>query len=553
MCRIKEFARNHFSSIYESVRGLYKRHAENKRFGQWNRIISSTADKSQFSGQAEGQRIIVMSMIGNMYLTNFEMLLALALNARGANVEMVFDDAVFPLCELTTEDVVEKGQIGFCSRCVANMKSMTSRASLKIRLLSEFCDKGILESFRQRAEKVDLSRVLSYEEDGVPIGRPAVMVALRHFRKGTIGNSPKEAAVIRKYLVSAMITKYAVEKLGAEGRIALAIMSHGIYTSWEPALFAFKKAGMPVVAYDRQAGIGKYQFNWNSSPQNGDISSAWEGRWRNRKLTEVQHKEAVEYLASRETFARESAKFSKTPPKDPVVLRSELDIPTSKTALLLVSNLVWDAAAVGQDLIFNDTLEWVCKTIEIVSRYPNKLHLIVKPHPAEVMRGTKLFVAEEVCKLIPHLPSNVTILQADADVNPMSLMKAIDVGISHTSTAGFEMAALGKPVIPVSKAHYRSKGFTFDPDSFEQYASFIQNADTLKALYTDQMKELALKYMYVRAFKYQHYIPLLKESGYLNCVGYNLSAMDDLLPGRFEDFDFVCDAILKHRQDFVKD
>ncbi len=522
------------------------------RRARWDALVRRTENLQQFAAKADGPRIVHMAMLGHIYLTNFEVPLALALNARGARVEMIFDDATFPLCEMTVANVIEKGKEEYCRNCMYNRRRMTDPVPLVVRPVSEFVDQETIARFRRIAQDVTVENALKFEWEGIPIGLPAMMVAMRHFRKATIEDMPDEVAVLRQYVVSALITKHVAQCLADEGPIHAALMSHGIYTSWEPALSVFCKRGIRVAAYDRQPGPNRFQFNWDSSPQNGDIGPAWHARWKGRSMTPDQRAQAVEYLASRETFAKESCKYSDARPSDPVQLRASLGIPPEKTALLLVSNLVWDAAAVGRDLVFNNTLEWVAKTIEIVSRHPN-LHLIVKPHPAEVMRGTKLFVGEEIRKQFPNLPANVTILSAGVHMNPMSLMKAVDVGIAHTSTAGLEMAALGKPVIPVSQAHYRGKGFTFDVETLEDYRSMLARAADLPGQYTQEMRELALKYVLVRFFKYQHCIPLAREYRYLDCRGYGFKSLENLLPGRIAGLDFVCQAILDRREDFVRD
>jgi hypothetical protein len=538
--------------LRKPIRKVYKNWLERRRLSDWRKLARRSADLARFAGAPDGPRLVHLPMIGRMFLTNFELCLSMALAGRGAKVEVIFDDAALPLCEMTTADVVAESQAAFCRNCIAHARKMLAPLPIKVRWVSEFVSAEQREAFRQRAEVVDLGDVLHYEEEGIPIGRPALMVAMRHFRLGLLGNSRAEQDVLRGYMVTAMVSRHIAEQACREGGIHAAMLSHGIYSSFEPALEAFKKHGVPVAVYDRQTGVDRYQFNWDVSPNSSDISGPWERTWKNRPLTDEQRRQAVEYVADRETFKNEAAKFSLARPEVAAELRADLGVPAGKTALLLVSNLVWDAAAVGRDLIFANTMEWVSKSIDIVSMHPDKLHLVVKPHPAEVMRGTKMFVGEEIRKAYCPLPANVTVLDAGAKINPQSLMKAMDVGISHTSTAGLEMAALGKPVIPVSMAHYRGKGFTFDPNSIEEYRQLLSRADQLPSRYTEEMKELALKYVHVRYFKYQHDLPLLREDGFLNCIGYKIRSFDDLLPGRIEHLDFVCDAILNKRTDFVR-
>lgn len=137
----------------------------------------------------------------------------------------------------------------------------------------------------------------------------------------------------------------------------------------------------------------------------------------------------------------------------------------------MFTNLIWDASLDAEGGAYDDPFEWIRSTINIWREKDSEL--IIKTHPAEHKRGTNEKVSDWIRENCPPLPENIEILEPDTDVSPYEMIKKIDTGIVFNSTIGLEMAYRGMPVIVAGQTHYRSSGFTFDPEDTEEYLDLI--------------------------------------------------------------------------------
>jgi hypothetical protein len=62
----------------------------------------------------------------------------------------------------------------------------------------------------------------------------------------------------------------------------------------------------------------------------------------------------------------------------------------------------------------------------------------------------------------------------DSPFNTYDVIDLADFGLVYTTTAGLEMAMAGVPVIVAGRTHYRGRGFTHDPRSWDEYAGTIE-------------------------------------------------------------------------------
>ena len=526
------------------------------RYPQWRRIVRRTGNRSLFEPDLDGPNIKLLSMVGNMPLTHFEIPLALALQARGANVELIFcDGSQRQLCSALTIDALEKRpKDDICRECIGTAVRFLRRTpQLRYRLLRDLIPPERNEELLRKADSVPVEGLATYEVDGARLGYAALQTALRYWRRGTFRNVPEEEVINRKLLHSSMLTLEAAKVLYDEGTIDAALFSHGIYTSWGPAADFFTQKGIYWATHREQVRKKTYSLQANGSCAFADISKPFYDRWSDRPLTEEQRDRGLNYLASRADFSQDtrSLTYGVDVEKEGVIDRLELrrGIPV----LSLFGNMAWDVGAVGRDLAFDSIVEWVRKTVRFIADRPDKLQLIIKPHPAEAIRGTRQALADEVRHAFPELPANVVLLSPETEISAHSIFKVTDVGVVHTSTVGMEMSIMGIPVVVASWTHYRGYGFTFDPNNREEYFSMLADPEALRAQMTQDKRELALKYFYVRCFHNWLELPMVKFDSKRAPYGWCFESLDELLPGGNENLDFVCDAILSHREDFVKD
>ena len=110
---------------------------------------------------------------------------------------------------------------------------------------------------------------------------------------------------------------------------------------------------------------------------------------------------------------------------------------------------------------------------------------------------------------LPELPEHIHLVAAGDPINTYDLVEIADLGLVYTTTVGMEMAMSGVPVIVAGQTHYRGKGFTLDPDSWEAYEESWSSRWLHQAQQrmTQEQVEQAWKYAYRFFFDYPHPFP----------------------------------------------
>jgi hypothetical protein len=140
---------------------------------------------------------------------------------------------------------------------------------------------------------------------------------------------------------------------------------------------------------------------------------------------------------------------------------------TNSVSVGLFTNLIWDANLEVSNCPYPNVFDWISDTLSELGGRPD-IDLIIKPHPAEVIRGTNEPVHDWIHDNHQNLPKNITILRADTDVNTYRMISDIDVGIVYNSTVGFEMVYTGTPAITAGDTHYRNLNISYDPEPQEE-------------------------------------------------------------------------------------
>jgi hypothetical protein len=81
-----------------------------------------------------------------------------------------------------------------------------------------------------------------------------------------------------------------------------------------------------------------------------------------------------------------------------------------------------------------------------------------------------------VRETLPEMPEHVRLIGFDDPINTYDLIAIADLGLVYTTTVGLEMAMSGTPVIVLGNTHYREKGFTLDPSSWDEYFAMLDGA-----------------------------------------------------------------------------
>jgi len=164
--------------------------------------------------------------------------------------------------------------------------------------------------------------------------------------------------------------------------------------------------------------------------------------------------------------------------------------------VLLATNVLGDSLTLGRNIFTASMAEWIEKTVQYFAKRP-EVQLVVRIHPGErLMKGPSMTGVIE--RAVPERPEHIHVIGPDEKVNTYDLMELAGLGLAYTTTVGMEMAMRGVPVILAGQTHYRGRGFTLEPATWDEYFALLDRllADLpIQRLPQDQV-ESAWNYAY---------------------------------------------------------
>ncbi len=176
-------------------------------------------------------------------------------------------------------------------------------------------------------------------------------------------------------------------------------------------------------------------------------------------------------------------------------LRADLGL-DDRPVVLLATNVLGDSLTLGRNIFTASMAEWIEKTIQYFARRPD-VQLVVRIHPGErLMKGPSMLGVIE--RALPERPAHLHVIGPNEKVNTYDLMEIASLGLAYTTTVGMEMAMRGVPVILAGQTHYRGRGFTYDPQSYDEYFGWLNTLLTAQPVQrlTEKQVETAWNYAY---------------------------------------------------------
>lgn len=281
---------------------------------------------------------------------------------------------------------------------------------------------------------------------------------------------------------------------------------------------AARYLGIPVVTYEFGEQRGRIWLARDAEVMRQDTGALWAARG-GTPLTEEQTERVRALFASRqdaslwENFAR---RWQGVPSQGGTEARRSLGLdepgPDARPLVVLAANVIGDSLTLGRQKFSRTMTEWLERTVAYFARRPDA-QLVVRIHPGE--RYTKgPSVADVVRRALPGLDSDpslahIHLVAADDPVNTYDLVEIADLGLVYTTTVGMEMAMSGAPVVAAGETHYRGKGFTLDPESWEAYFELLERALAAPAEHrlSREQVDRAWNYAYRFFFEYPQPFP----------------------------------------------
>lgn len=269
---------------------------------------------------------------------------------------------------------------------------------------------------------------------------------------------------------------------------------------------------IPVVTYEFGEQRGRIWLAQNGEVMRQETDALWQS-YKDIPLTRLQWEQARGLYASRqqanlwENFSR---RWQGLPTQGGEKVRQALGLSDTdqRPVVLLAANVIGDSLTLGRQVFTSSMTEWLERAVRQAAQRP-EAHFVIRVHPGE--RYTKgPSVADLVKKILRDLPPHMHLVAAGDPINTYDLIEIADLGLVYTTTVGMEMAMSGVPVIVVGQTHYRGKGFTLDPDSWESYDAMFEkalrnvssDAETAKNRLSQPQVDMAWNYAYRFYFDY---------------------------------------------------
>jgi len=204
-------------------------------------------------------------------------------------------------------------------------------------------------------------------------------------------------------------------------------------------------------------------------------------------------------------FGKSVRKWQDVETKGGEALREELKLDTQRPIVLLATNVLGDSLTLGRNVFAQSMADWIEKTVQFFATRP-EVQLVIRIHPGErLTHGPSM--ADVVKSALPQIPENIHLIGPLEKINTYDLMEIAQLGLVYTTTTGLEMAMNGIPVIACGETHYRKRGFTFDPMTWDEYYATVDRLLKSKVTLTEAQIETAWEYAYRFFFEYPLVFP----------------------------------------------
>jgi hypothetical protein len=230
---------------------------------------------------------------------------------------------------------------------------------------------------------------------------------------------------------------------------------------------------LPLVTYEFDEPQHRIRIAHDAEVMREETDEFW-GVRRRLAFTAEDRERVRALLAARQGGSRWEnfpIQFQGVPRQGEAEVRATLGL-DERPIVLVAPNVFGDSATLGRQVFSRTMTEWLERTVRFFVDL-DQVQLLIRIHPSEARFPYGSSMAEVVQTALPELPAHIHLIPADAPVNTYDLIDMADLGVVYTTTVGMEMAMSGVPVIVAGHTHYRGKGFTLDPDSWEDYFELL--------------------------------------------------------------------------------
>ncbi|MFN3742125.1 MAG: hypothetical protein ACK4VW_05580 [Anaerolineales bacterium] len=287
------------------------------------------------------------------------------------------------------------------------------------------------------------------------------------------------------------------------------LIPNGLILEMGAVFRAAQFAGVPTITFEFNDQREQIWLAYNSPIMQQDTDPFWP-LWREQPLTEEMYQRLADLENARRgarVWGKSQRLWQYVSAQGGEVIRRQLGL-DARPLVVLAANVLGDSLTLGRDLFAPSMSEWLRRTVRYFAEKP-QVQLVIRVHPGEKLVPQAKSMAAVVHEAIPDLPEHIHLVQATDPVNTYDLLEIADLALTYTTTVGLEAAMNGVPVIVCGKTHYRGRGFTFDPNSWEEYFALLDRilASPMDFRLNEAQRASAWTYAYHFFFDYPKPFP----------------------------------------------
>jgi hypothetical protein len=483
----------------------------------------------------------------------YEITILHALRLRGAEIKHVLCNGVFKACDMYW-DATRPRHVMSCADCQAQSSSLSSRMGMPFTGLSKYIDNDEYEKSREFAKYLKPENYSTAKYGSWDIGEWVKNSVHLHIRTSDLNFSDNRLVeVYRDYIESGLVAAHGLSRIMDEFDPDILFLFNGKQSTLRVALEIAKKRKIETYLHERGAVYDTINI-WKNTPQNWEYirynKLLW-NKWKNIPLNNNEMNEVKNLVLNLQKGKGHNWKsFISADKISGQHIKNQFNIKSAERIWTIFTSSPDEMGGFEYRQIFDNQIDWIEETIKIAIN--RKQILFIRIHPnigSKVSTGVNKGELKKLLALknkFRNYKDLIKFILPDSEVNTYDLVEITDVGITYNSTIGLEMACMGKNVVVCAESFYDNLNNIwvlknkFDYEDLLVYSTRLLNKATIKQ---EALRYAYFYYFVVNSIKF----PYVKMTDPHNAV-LNYNSLEDLLPGREENLDRICDYILHNKE-----
>ena len=320
------------------------------------------------------KRILVPAIETSHYQYHQILIVAKAMKLRGADVKVLVCDSFLKGCEIKNSK--NSKNVDICSTCKFNQKYILDNYGLDIILLSSIFSNDDLEFIKKTSINL-LAKEKKYFNN-FDLTRLVNESVTRHYYGSNPKSKEEHDDITYNHLFTAVASYMAAKKINDSFKPNIIFNNMNVYSSWEPYYTYFSSVPnvdvftLSISAFNYNSVILNQMDLYNSPSRFYDYLDSR----LNKNLTEFEREELFSFINKRKNGDSKIFLDQKYYQKN-TKIEETLQLDTKKKNIFLFSNIYWDVGLSESGCLYDNVIDWILDTIDIVSKIKNS-HLYIK-------------------------------------------------------------------------------------------------------------------------------------------------------------------------------